>query len=237
MRTFNEESMELNEKIQDDNGSELEKIVLEEINDNDKGVIYNTDNADETGSFEEDPIMKYYREIGQNSYLTREQELENFEMLENSRDKAIKAVIASPFSISEIIRLGIELRERKIKVKEVLGVNPFDEMYLMGVEKKREQIISVVDKVIDKEKQINSYLKLLKRCRREGRKFREIGNDIRKCHGEIMSLIKKLPFNLDQIEAIGQKTIEIANEVLESNKGRRRKRRSNLLSDEVLKRN
>ncbi len=236
MRTLNDESMELSEKLQDYSVSEPEKYVLEAIDDN------NSDNApisnkDKASGFEEDPILKYYREIGHNSYLTREQELENFEILQSSRDQATKAVIASPFSISEIIRLGTELRERKIKVKEVLGVNPFDEMYLMGVEKKREQIISVADKVIDKEKQISSYLKMLKRCSREGKKFGEIRNDIRKCHGEIMSLIKKLPFNLDQIEVIGQKTIEIANEALEGKKGRRRKKRNNLVSGEVMKRN
>lgn len=236
MRTLNDESMELNDKIQTDIYSEPEKFVLEELNDKNNGGNSLISNSGEASNFEEDPVLTYYKEIGLNSYLTREQELESFEILQNSRDQATKAVMASPFSISEIIRLGIELRGRKIKVKEVLGVNPFDEMYLMGVEKKREQILSVVDKVMDKEKQINSYLKLLVRYSREGRRFEEIKNDIRKCHGEIISLIKKLPFNLDQVEAIGQKTIEIANEVLKSKKGRRRGKGKDLIADEMLAR-
>ncbi|OGL39737.1 MAG: hypothetical protein A3C43_05100 [Candidatus Schekmanbacteria bacterium RIFCSPHIGHO2_02_FULL_38_11] len=233
MRTLNDELTESNDELKTALYSEPEKIVSEELNDNsgEKGFL---SASNKSGDFEEDPILKYYREIGVNSYLTREKELESFEILQKARDEATKAVIASPFSISEIIRLGTELKGRNIKVKEVLGVNPFDEMYLMGAEKKREQIISVIDRVIDKEKQINSYLKLLKRCSREGRKFEKIKNDTRKCHGEIISLIKNIPFNLDQIEALGQRTIEIANGVLNSKKEGKRAKRKDLTADKRL---
>jgi len=231
-----EERMDISEKLLIDPYSEEEGGILEELDDNNgNGEIPSS--IEEAVESQENPVGKYYKEISSNSYLTREEELESFEILQRSREEISKAVISSPFSISEIIELGKKLKNRKIKIKEVLGVNPLDELYLMGVEKKREQILSIIEKIIVKDKELNFYLKALKRCKRESKRFEEITNDIRKCHGQITSLIGKIPFNQTQIEMLGQKTIEIANEVIKHKKNRKYSSREDPLPDKRQIRN
>jgi len=224
MRVYDEEIVNLSEKTPVDlNENEQEKVGFEGFDDSNgnRKEFFSEEEEETIIETGEDPMGKYCKEIRGNSYLTREEELESFKTLEKARDETLKAVITSPYSIGEIIELGRKLRDCGIKVKEVLGVNSVDELYLMGVEKKKEQVLSIIDKIAEKNKELTSCLKALARYKEEGRRFEGIKNDLRKCHGQIISLIGKIPFNQDQVEKLGQKVIQLASEALKRKKKKR----------------
>jgi len=221
MRVYDEEIVDLNEKKRDDvNEDEQLKIGIEGFNlgDGERKEFFPQEEEETIVETGEDPMGKYYKEIRGNSYLNREEELESFKTLEKAKDETVKAVITSPYSIGEIIELGRKLRNREIKVKEVLGVNSVDELYLMGVEKKSEKILSIIDKIGEKNKELTSSFKALAKYKEEGRRFESIKNDLNKCHGQIISLIERIPFNQDQVEKLGLKVIQSASEALKRKK-------------------
>ncbi|HSJ97807.1 MAG TPA: sigma-70 factor domain-containing protein, partial [Myxococcota bacterium] len=58
-----------------------------------------------------DPVRVYLREMGQVSLLTREGEVEIAQRIEAGSEAQMRAVVASPFGLAEVLRLGDELRK------------------------------------------------------------------------------------------------------------------------------
>ena len=181
---------------------------------------------------EQNPIRKYYREISVNAYLSRENEFESFKTLTEAKAKTLEAVITSPFTIGELIELGRKLKMHEIKIKEVLGTDPLDEMNLMGTEKKRELVLSTIEKIEKKDKELTSYLKALKKCKEGGRKSEEIKRTLKKCHEGVVKLVGKIPFNQNQLDKLGQKVTEIAAIVLSQKEKKMHPRKKAFLHDQ-----
>jgi RNA polymerase primary sigma factor len=57
-----------------------------------------------------DPVRVYLREMGQVSLLTREGEVEIAQRIEAGLEGQMRAVVASPFGLQEVLRFGDELR-------------------------------------------------------------------------------------------------------------------------------
>ena len=181
---------------------------------------------------EQNPIRKYYSEISVNAYLSRENEFESFKTLTEAKAKTLEAVITSPFTIGELIELGRKLKMHEIKIKEVLGTDPLDEMNLMGTEKKRELVLSTVEKIEKKDKELTSYLKALKKCKEGGRKSEEIKRTLKKCYEGVVKLVGKIPFNQNQLDKLGQKVTEIAAIVLSQKEKKMHPRKKAFLHDQ-----
>ena len=67
-----------------------------------------------------DPIRTYMRKVGTVSLLTREGEVEMAKRIEYGERRVLQAVFMSAFAIEEILGLGSQLREQKIRVKDVV---------------------------------------------------------------------------------------------------------------------
>jgi len=61
-----------------------------------------------------DPVRVYLREMGQVSLLTREGEVEIAQRIEAGLEAQLRAVVASPFGLAEVLRLGDELRKGRL---------------------------------------------------------------------------------------------------------------------------
>jgi RNA polymerase primary sigma factor len=61
-----------------------------------------------------DPVRVYLREMGQVSLLTREGEVEIAQRIEAGVQAQMRAVVASPFGLAEVLRLGDELRKQHL---------------------------------------------------------------------------------------------------------------------------
>jgi RNA polymerase primary sigma factor len=67
-----------------------------------------------------DPVRTYMRKVGAVSLLTREGEVEMAKRIEDGERRVLQAVLMSAFAIEEILGLGSQLREQKIRVKDVV---------------------------------------------------------------------------------------------------------------------
>ena len=67
-----------------------------------------------------DPVRFYLRKMGLASLLTREGEVELAKRIEDGERRVLQMVLNSTIGIEEILALGDQLREQKIRVKEVV---------------------------------------------------------------------------------------------------------------------
>jgi RNA polymerase primary sigma factor len=67
-----------------------------------------------------DPVRMYLRKMGSVSLLTREGEVEIAKRIETGEKEILAAVLGSSISIREIIDLGKKLKEKKIRVREII---------------------------------------------------------------------------------------------------------------------
>jgi RNA polymerase primary sigma factor len=67
-----------------------------------------------------DPVRMYLRKMGSVSLLTREGEVEIAKRIEQGEKEILAAVLGSSIAIREIIDLGKKLKEKKIRVREII---------------------------------------------------------------------------------------------------------------------
>jgi RNA polymerase primary sigma factor len=67
-----------------------------------------------------DPVRVYLREMGQVSLLTREGEVSIAQRIEVGIEDQIRAVLATPFGLAEVLRLGDEHRKGHLALEDIL---------------------------------------------------------------------------------------------------------------------
>jgi RNA polymerase primary sigma factor len=67
-----------------------------------------------------DPVRVYLREMGQVSLLTREGEVAIAQRIESGIEDQIRAVLATPFGLAEVLRLGDEHRKGHLALDDLL---------------------------------------------------------------------------------------------------------------------
>jgi len=93
-----------------------------------------------------DPVRLYLRRMGLVALLTREGEVEICKRMEEGQRRVLEVVLSCSVAIEQILDLGDDLRERKIRVKEVVkGIDEddveFDEQWHV------ERVCEIIDKV------------------------------------------------------------------------------------------
>jgi len=67
-----------------------------------------------------DPVKLYLREMGLESLLSREQEVEIAKMIEKGEKRIMEAIFGLPIFIKKVVDIGDKLRNDEIKVKTVV---------------------------------------------------------------------------------------------------------------------
>ena len=75
---------------------------------------------------DEDSIRAYYRKLGRVALLTREGEVTLARRIEQAEGHIVRALVASPIAVRELASVGEELREAKLRARDVTR-NPADE--------------------------------------------------------------------------------------------------------------
>jgi RNA polymerase primary sigma factor len=75
---------------------------------------------------DEDSIRAYYRKLGRVALLTREGEVALARRIEQAEGHIVRALVASPIAVRELASVGEELRESKLRARDVTR-NPADE--------------------------------------------------------------------------------------------------------------
>ena len=84
-----------------------------------------------------DPVRLYLREMGVVPLLTREGEVAIAKRIERGQIKTQKAIARSPIAVTELIKMGEELRESKLNIREVVTFS--EQAELAGEEDKADE--------------------------------------------------------------------------------------------------
>ena len=84
-----------------------------------------------------DPVRLYLREMGVVPLLTREGEVAIAKRIERGQIKTQKAISRSPIAVAELIKMGEELREMKLNIREVVTFS--EQAELAGEEDKADE--------------------------------------------------------------------------------------------------
>jgi RNA polymerase primary sigma factor len=101
-----------------------------------------------------DPVRMYLRKMGSVALLTREREVEIAKRIEEGEMEVLDAILKSPIAVSEILRIGDQLRNHKLRVKDIIK-DAEDEEQEFDEEEADRTIIRLIDRVkrLDKKRQ------------------------------------------------------------------------------------
>ncbi len=97
-----------------------------------------------------DPVRIYLREMGVISLLSREDEIRIAKMIEEGEHEALSAAFESPLTMTELIQIRDELRERRLKLREVVR-DTEDEDDGEQRTAKEEKVLQVLDRIAEHE--------------------------------------------------------------------------------------
>ena len=158
-----------------------------------------------------DPVRMYLRKMGSITLLTREGEVEIAKRIEDGDRRVLQVVLKSSIAIEEILSLGDKLRQREIRVKEVVrdvdDEDPeFDEQWHVdrvckvidkvrrlwkadaGSNKKKQEILDALQEMRLHKKQIGKIVVMLK----------EFVERVDQAHREIAARERKLGLTLKE---------------------------------------
>ena len=79
-----------------------------------------------------DPVRMYLRKMGSVSLLTREGEVEIAKRIEDGETTVLHTILQSPIAVQEITRLGEKVKQRKVRLKDVVRDADDEEGYKIG---------------------------------------------------------------------------------------------------------
>ena len=106
-------------KAPPDKGTERRSIVVDNTEERESYAGYSKSN---------DPVRMYLRKMGSVSLLTRDGEVEIAKRIEAGEQDVLRAVLASPLAVAEILELGEKLQQGKVRLRDIVrGADPPDE--------------------------------------------------------------------------------------------------------------
>jgi len=145
-----------------------------------------------------DPVRLYLRKMGAVSLLTREGEVEIAKRMEEGERRVLQVVLNSTVAISEILDLGDKLRQRKIRVKEVVrdadeDDSEFDEDWHV------ERVCRVIEKVRRLHKQVEK-VEGKKTATESARK--KVRSQVATIKHQMVDVLQNLRLNKKQLDRI-----------------------------------
>jgi RNA polymerase primary sigma factor len=146
----------------------------------------------------DDPVRMYLRKMGSVSLLTREGEVEIAKRMEDGERRVLQVVLNSTVAISEILDLGDKLRQRKIRVKEVVrdadeDDSEFDEDWHV------ERVCRVIEKVRRLHKQVEK-VEGKKTATESARK--KVRSQVATIKHQMVDVLQNLRLNKKQLDRI-----------------------------------
>ena len=124
MTTLGGEGIEMVESASHHDGTDksipVEALAEEEVEPELARNAEGEEEEEDESSRTNDPVRLYLRRMGSVSLLTREGEVEIAKRMEEGERRVLQVVLNSTVAIEEILALGDQLRQQKIRVREVV---------------------------------------------------------------------------------------------------------------------
>ncbi len=93
-----------------------------------------------------DPVKIYFKELGPLSLLKQDQEVEIAKCIEESRREILRLLLTIPLSIKEILKIGDDLKTKKISVRDVISDFNYEEL-CNNEERYTRKTLSIMEKL------------------------------------------------------------------------------------------
>jgi RNA polymerase primary sigma factor len=152
-----------------------------------------------------DPVKMYLKEMGSISLLTREGEVEIAKRIESGEKEALNALLDCSVAIEHLIELGENLREDKIKLKDVISDLEEDDGISMQVGEKRESLLNMIDQLsrMHEDVRIKRQLALKKGSPEEEKK--KVDFEIKSLQEDISAIMSSFKLEKRQLELIAKR--------------------------------
>jgi len=163
-----------------------------------------------------DPVKMYLREMGCISLLTREGEVAIAKRIEAGQKKALNALLDCCVGIEHIIELGEELKEDRIKLKEVINDLEDEESNFMQQGEKKQSLLNFIEKIKELYVNIRSMRREISKGQCTDKKKKNLKAEIKKDHAKIMELVSAFSLEKEQLELTVKRLTALVVEVGES---------------------
>ncbi|OPX36695.1 MAG: RNA polymerase sigma factor RpoD [Desulfobacteraceae bacterium 4484_190.2] len=163
-----------------------------------------------------DPVKMYLREMGCISLLTREGEVAIAKRIESGEKKALAALLDCCVGIEHIIELGEELKEDRIKLKEVINDLEDEESDYMQQGEKKQALLNFIDRIKELFENIRSMRREASKGQCSDKRKKDLKAEIKKDLAKIMELVSAFSLEKEQLELTVKRLTALVAEVEES---------------------
>jgi len=146
-----------------------------------------------------DPVRLYLRKMGTIPLLNREREIEIARRIEQGAGDVLAAILGSPVAVQEILRLGELLKERQVRVKDILRESEHDTETDSDADPDAQQeideeanraLLRSIDKLAQLDRSISALL--VRRAAATGPSRQAIDKEIAAERAECFNLLKQM---------------------------------------------
>lgn len=166
----------------------------------------------DTTSRVSDPVKMYLKEMGSISLLNREGEVEIAKRIEAGEDKALVALLDSCVGIEHIIELGEELKNSKIKLKDVIDDLEDDDNY-MHLGERKESLINLIERIAELHEDLcRKRRDIAKRGCSETKK-KKLTAQTKKDQAKIKALVNSFSLEKNQLELMVERFRDLVDDI------------------------
>ncbi len=149
-----------------------------------------------------DPVRMYLREMGSVSLLTRDGEVEIAKRIEQGKREILEVVLNCPLTVGEVIRLGKDLGEGKIGVKEITRNIDEDEVNSAEEELQRKRILGLIERVCQIDREIKGLQAQLSEANKDDDQNRKAWKGIEERKRKLVETLKGVNLRWKQLNRI-----------------------------------
>ena len=201
-------NIEDTEDAMDDSIDELDDVAINEVEDEEQPASFSEESAPshvpvDSDRVDEktDPVSLYLRDIGSTPLLTREREVQLGMQMEQGQEEYIDSVIASPFTVRQVLDLAEEIKRNETPLDRVLMAGDDGEAFDEAIERRRFlKGVTVLRGLVRERQRIQAELG---RKRTSQKRRVTLEADLAKKQTRIIDTVKALRLSKEWIDDIG----------------------------------
>ena len=157
-----------------------------------------------------DPVRMYLREMGTVPLLTREGEVEIARRIERGEKNVVKALSRSRYAINQLLLFGQRIRDKEIRVEDLITVHDEDEEE-SAAERKRRQVLDAMNRVNRLSRKIEEHQKHLARLTEGSKRYREVQHTLGRVRVQVGLVIRDMGLVSGKVKDLARKVKETSN--------------------------
>ena len=171
------------------------------ISDDQLGLVGEDEDSVDYSSRSTDPVRMYLREMGSVPLLDRDGEVQIAKKIEMGEEDVLYALVEVPVAVEELVQVGDDLQQNRIKLKEVVKTIEEDDPTEDEMNQ-RSRVITLLDEIKQVYKKKKKIYKKLDDCNTLDRKVAGIQKEIIKFKEEIVTRLRDIKLEKTLIDHV-----------------------------------